>query len=82
MEIPGKEQQTAEDGAALKGHRGSAPEQETLGWESDQLGPSSFSLAPQNLHFIVSKQRITISAPGLAHEDTEAQRISHTRGRP
>lgn len=82
MEIPGKAgnpKQTAEDPAALKEHRGSAPEQESLGWESDQLRPSSFSLAPQNLHFIVSKQRITISAPGLAHKDTEAQNITHPR---
>lgn len=80
MEIPGKEQQTADDPAALKEHRCSAPEQESLGWESDQLGPSSFSLVPQNLNFSVSKQRTTIPAPGLAHKDTEAQRISHTRG--
>lgn len=82
MEIPGKAgnpKQTAEDPAALKEHRGSAPEQESLGWESDQLGPSSFSLAPQNLHFIVSEQRTTISAPGPAHEDTEAQNITRPR---
>ena len=79
MGIPGKEQRTDDDPAVLKAHRRSAPEPESLGWESDQPGPSPFSLVPQNLDFIVSKQRTTIPAPGLEHKDTEAQRISHTR---
>ena len=78
VEIPGKEQQMADDPAVLKEHRRSTPEPESLGWESDQPGPSPFSLVPQNLNFIVSKQRTTIPAPGLAHKGTEAQRISYT----